>query len=117
VVTLTLPMPPRRTLPGERVDAVRGCAAIERGPLVYCVEQADQPAGALVDEVRIEDGPMTAVAEPGLLGGVTVVEAPGRVAGSAGAEAVTLRAIPYYAWANRDIGAMRVWIPRAQPLR
>ncbi|HWG14609.1 MAG TPA: beta-L-arabinofuranosidase domain-containing protein [Streptosporangiaceae bacterium] len=111
VVTLTLPMPPRLTRPDERIDAVRGCAAIERGPLVYCIEQADQDA--LVDEVRIEDGPMTAVAEPGLLGGVTVVEAPGRASGSPEAAAVTLRAVPYFSWANRDIGAMRVWIPRA----
>jgi hypothetical protein len=111
VVTVTLPMAPRLTRPDERIDAVRGCAAIERGPLVYCIEQADQ--GAPVDEVRIEDGPMTAVAEPGLLGGVTVVEAPGRASGSPEAAPVTLRAVPYFSWANRDIGAMRVWIPRA----
>jgi DUF1680 family protein len=111
VVTLTLPMTPRLTRPDDRIDAVRGCVAIERGPLVYCIEQADQDAP--VDEVRIEDGAMTAVAEPGLLGGVTVVEAPGRASGSPGAAAVTLRAIPYFSWANRDIGAMRVWIPQA----
>jgi DUF1680 family protein len=110
VVTLTLPMAPRLTPPNDRIDAVRGCAAIERGPLVYCIEQADQDAP--VDEVRIEDGPMTAVAEPGLLGGVTVVEAPGRASGAPGAAPVTLRAVPYFSWANRDIGAMRVWIPR-----
>jgi hypothetical protein len=109
-VTLTLPMPPRLTWPNERVDAIRGCVAIERGPLVYCIEQADQADSAVVDEVRITDGPLTAVPEPGLLGGVTVVEAPGRTAAG---DPVTLRAIPYYAWANRDIGAMRVWIPRA----
>jgi DUF1680 family protein len=41
------------------------------------------------------------------------VEAPGRVTTSADAEAVTLRAVPYFAWANRDLGAMRVWIPRS----
>jgi DUF1680 family protein len=115
VVTLTLPMPPRLTRPDERIDAVRGCLAIERGPLVYCLEQADQPDGALIDRVRIEDGPgrpaLTEVAEPGLLGGITVVEAPGRA--SAGGAAVTLRAVPYFTWANRDLGAMRVWIPQA----
>jgi DUF1680 family protein len=52
-----------------------------------------------------------AVTEPDLLGGITVVEAPGRA--SAGGEAVTLRAIPYFTWANREIGAMRIWIPQA----
>jgi uncharacterized protein len=111
VVTLTLPMPPRLTRPHERIDAVRGCVAIERGPLVYCLEQADQPPGASVDEVRIEDGPLTAAAAPDLLGGITVGNAPGRAA--AGGAPVTLRAIPYFTWANRDIGAMRVWIPHA----
>ena len=115
VVTLTLPMSPRLTRPDERIDAVRDCLAIERGPLVYCLEQTDQPSGALVDRVRIEDGPgrpaLRAVAEPDLLGGITVVEAPGRT--SAGGDPVTLRAVPYFTWANRDLGAMRVWIPRA----
>ena len=45
-VTLELPLEPRLTAPHPRVDAVRGCLAIERGPLVYCVEEADAPAGA-----------------------------------------------------------------------
>jgi uncharacterized protein len=115
VVTLTLPMAPRLTRPDERIDAVRGCVAIERGPLVYCLEQIDQPSGALVDQVRIDDGPLTAAHRPGLLGGITVVEAPGRVPTSG--EAVTLRAVPYFAWANRSLGAMRVWIPLAPWLR
>jgi DUF1680 family protein len=115
VVTLKLPMPPRLTRPDERIDAVRGCVAIERGPLVYCLEQVDQPPGALVDQVRIDDGPLTAAARPGLLGGITVVEAPGRVPASGAA--VTLRAVPYFMWANRGLGAMRVWIPLAWTLR
>ena len=49
-ISLRLDMTPRWTYPDPRVDAVRGCVAIERGPLVYCFEQADQPvpvAGAL----------------------------------------------------------------------
>ena len=54
------------------------------------------------------DAPITA---PTPLGGITVVNAPGRAA--AGGAPVTLRAIPYFTWANRDIGAMRVWIPHA----
>ena len=111
VVRLNLPMPPRLTRPDDRLDAVRGCVAVERGPLVYCLEQADQPPAALVDSLRIEDGPLTAVPQPDLLGGVTVVEAPGRIGASPDAAPVTLRAIPYFAWANRDLGAMRVWIP------
>ncbi len=107
-VLLDLPMPVRRTTAHERVDAVRGCVAVERGPLVYCLEQVDQPADVLVDDIRLTDGEETAAWNPDLLGGLTVV----RMAGG-------LTAIPYYAWANRDrghdgAGPMRVWIPLAR---
>jgi hypothetical protein len=127
VVTLHLPMTPRLTEADPRIDAVRDCVAIERGPLVYCLEQTDQPAGAAVDAARIEEGTMLSQNQPGLLGGITTVDAPGRVwRHPAGAtyppaagpdpgpgEPVTLRAVPYFTWANRGAGAMRVWIPRS----
>jgi hypothetical protein len=70
-------MEPRLTKGSHRVDAVRGCAAIERGPLVYCIEQADRIAGVLVDDVVLERGGMTCQERPDLLGGVTTVEVPG----------------------------------------
>jgi DUF1680 family protein len=127
VVTLNLPMTPRLTEADTRIDAVRDCVAIERGPLVYCLEQTDQPAGAAVDAARIEEGTMLSQNQPALLGGITTVDAPGRVSRRpAGAtyppaagpdpgpgEPVTLRAVPYFTWANRGAGAMRVWIPRS----
>ena len=50
-VRLELPMPPRLTVADDRVDAVRGCVAIERGPLVYCVEQIDQAAGVTIEDL------------------------------------------------------------------
>ncbi|MER5420503.1 glycoside hydrolase family 127 protein [Streptosporangium roseum] len=49
-IRLHLPMTPRWTYPDRRVDAVRGCAAVERGPLVYCAESVkDEPPLALVE--------------------------------------------------------------------
>jgi DUF1680 family protein len=113
-----------------RIDAVRGCVALERGPLVYAVEQVDQSEGVTVDDLHLVVGePPQASYEEGLLGGVTVLRAKGRVgtghrgggwpyaeAGDGGVsvgEEVEVVAIPYYAWANREIGAMRVWLPRA----
>ena len=48
---LTLPGRPRLTTADPRVDAARGCVAIERGPLVYCVESADHPGQRLDDLV------------------------------------------------------------------
>jgi DUF1680 family protein len=117
-VVLTLPMEPLLTLPHPRIDAVRGCAAIERGPLVYCIEQVDNPDVA-IDDVRLAPGgDLTGEHRADLLGGVTVVHATGRVhhADEAGRRDVPLTAIPYLAWANRGtdqgtVGPMRVWIP------
>ena len=119
-VTLELPLEPRLTAPHPRVDAVRGCLAIERGPLVYCVEEADAPAGAIVDDLRIDPAAeLRAVPQPDLLGGIVAVEAagahqpPDEIPPVDGA--VTLRAIPYSHWGNRGEGAMRVWIPQRTP--
>ncbi|MGZ0152257.1 glycoside hydrolase family 127 protein [Kribbella sp. WER1] len=99
-VVLELPVVARRTTPDERIDSVRGCIAIERGPLVYCFEQQD--ASVVLDSTAVVPGPLVEREEPGLLGGVTTVDVPGRDG--------TLTAIPYYAWANREVGPMTVWI-------
>jgi DUF1680 family protein len=128
-VELTLPMTSRFVEAGERIDAVRGCVALERGPLVYAVEQADLPDGVTVDDLRLDPAaPATAEYRPDLLGGVTVITARGRAgtqhidgwpyrpAGERGTPEgtdVAVVAVPYYAWANRGIGPMRVWLPRA----
>jgi len=133
-VVLDLPVTPRLTAADPRVDDARGCVAIERGPLVYALEQVDQEPGAVVDDVRIDPAaPLGEEERPDLLGGTVVVTATGTVqrrpdapAGSgpyrpAGTPApavgdpVTLRAIPYHLWANRGPQAMRVWIPVSGP--
>jgi hypothetical protein len=110
VVTLTMSIWPRPTFPPSRVDAVRGCVAIERGPLVYCLEPPDQWDGVQVDSVRINPYGMKSVDQPNLLGGVKVVKAAGYTATDDAS--IMIGATPYYAWANRGKGAMRVWIPR-----
>lgn len=111
-LTVDLDLSARLTGPDPRVDAVRGCVAIERGPLVHCLEGVDQRPGFPFDELTLPEGArLTARHEPDLLGGVTVVSADGLCRGAA--DAVRLTAVPYYAWANRQAGPMRVWIPRA----
>ena len=112
------------------------CAAPSRSSAdrcVYCLEQVDHPGGGLDDLVIDTSRPLTAKHRPDLLGGVTTVLASGyRRAVAAegwwpypsrpgdGTEGETrattsgpieLTAIPYYAWANRRDGSMRVWLP------
>jgi hypothetical protein len=128
VVELTFDMTPRLLFPHHRIDAVRGSAALRRGPLVYCFEQADQPEGVEVDDLAIApDAVPRAVPVDDLAGvGRTVlldIDAvavdqprdglPYSAESSATGTRVTARAIPYFQWDNRDGGAMRVWIPLA----
>jgi uncharacterized protein len=110
VVTLHLDLTPRWTYPDRRVDAIRGCVAIERGPLVYCFEQADQLGGARLEDLVIRPGGVLGERPVSLAGiGQTIeVTAEGQAADGA---PVTAIAIPYFQWDNRDGDAMRVWMP------
>ncbi|MFC5910024.1 glycoside hydrolase family 127 protein [Streptacidiphilus monticola] len=128
-VVLDLDLTPRLVAADPRVDAVRGCVAIERGPLVHCLEQADHPDGGLDDIVLDTSTPLTVKDRPDLLEGVVTVVAAGYrrtlpdtgwwpytpAVGATGSQdpgtPVELTAVPYYAWANRTTGSMRVWLP------
>jgi len=93
---------------------VRGCRAIERGPLVYAVEQVDLPDGPAIDDLRLStDDPSDLQTQwrPDLLDGCVVVS--GEV-GSTGSATATITAVPYALWANRGGGPMRVWLPLAE---
>jgi uncharacterized protein len=119
-VVLDLDLPVRVVEPDPRVDAVRGCVAVERGPIVYCLESADLPPGTELEDLRLDPSrePAT-VPRPDIGDAVVGVSLPvvgRRPAGSgppeAGGAGTSAGAIPYFAWANRGAGAMRVWIPR-----
>jgi DUF1680 family protein len=128
IVDLDLGMKPILVAPHPRVDATRGCLAIQRGPIVYCLEDRDQELNGRLLDVQIDkDRPLSTRWEGDLLDGVMVIDADGqfvdnetwsgrlyRPAASVVQTAALpahLVAIPYYAWANRGIGGMRVWIP------
>ncbi len=118
-IRLRLDMAPRWTYPDRRVDAVRGCAAVERGPLVYCFEQADQPVP--LEELAVSPGsPLTErqLTIEGIGRTVQVTAPAWRLpSGTLPAETeaaergVSAVAIPYFQWDNRGPGAMRVWMP------
>ena len=108
LVTFDLPMTVRRVVADERVADDRGKVALERGPLVYCVEGVDN-GGSVLDMV-VPDGASFRVEDrPGLLHGVTVLRA--AVSDGQGRPR-SLLAVPYYAWSHRGPGEMAVWLTR-----
>ncbi len=118
-VELELPMPVRRVVADARVEADRGRAALQRGPLVYCVESPDNPDVPVPDLVLPNDTFLAAEWRPDLLNGVVVLK--GRalrpVEGEEGSPELKeqdFTAIPYYAWANRGPAEMLVWLPVQQ---
>ncbi|MBP2330367.1 DUF1680 family protein [Kibdelosporangium banguiense] len=119
-VTLDLPMPARIVRPHPRIDAVRGCVAVTRGPLVYAVEQSDLPEDVVLEDVRIGPAaPITAGNLPdipvSLIVGGSIEQSTSDALYSGHAEShgepSELVAIPYFLWGNRKPGPMRVWIP------
>jgi hypothetical protein len=130
-ITLELAMTPGLIQSNPRVDATRGCLALQRGPLVYCLEAHDQAGDANLLDVALDaNGPLMAIWNPDLLGGLTIVEAGGyRLESRSWAndlyrpvnqspdremDEIRLVALPYYAWGNRGVDGMRVWIPKAE---
>jgi DUF1680 family protein len=120
-IELELPMPVRRVLSHEKVTAASGRVALERGPIVYCAEAADN-GGRVFNLVLPDDAKLEARRRPDLLGGVTVLT--GRVLGLYASEdgrSVLTReqefvAVPYHVWAHRGEGEMGVWLPRGVKL-
>ncbi|MCH7871779.1 MAG: glycoside hydrolase family 127 protein, partial [Planctomycetes bacterium] len=117
VIELNLPMPIRRVVSHDRVEANVGRMALERGPILYCIEAVDHD-GRVRDIALPDDAILTAERRDDLLGGVTVIRTEGRrkmrgkSENEAHVEPVNLTAIPYYAWNHRGYGEMRVWLPR-----
>ncbi len=125
-VEVTLGTPVRPLVTHPRVALTHARVALTRGPIVYCLEQVDHDAAAVAD-IRLSGGEQWAADHrPDLLGGVTTLTAGARAVHpddgplhrrlgdtSPVAREVTVTAVPYYAWANREPGEMRVFVPLA----
>jgi hypothetical protein len=114
-VRLSLPMPVRRVAANDAVAADRGRVALQRGPLVYCAEWPDNPAGRVRNLMLSDTEKLRTEFKPDLLRGVEVIEGRALSLTRDGKGGVTrteqpFTAIPYYAWANRGRGEMQVWI-------
>ncbi|WP_180538082.1 glycoside hydrolase family 127 protein [Nevskia soli] len=131
-VHITFDMTPRLTASNPLVRENAGRVAVERGPLVYCLEKPDQPIALSLFDESLELTPNTRFKEQrraDLLGGIVVLEHAGLAASKpleddplyrdlAAANhprerPVQLTFIPYYAWANRGQYEMEVWVPVA----
>ncbi|SDW15932.1 hypothetical protein SAMN05518855_1001466 [Paenibacillus sp. CF384] len=105
VIVLELDMPVEIVRARSEVEENRGRVALQRGPIVYCLEEVDN-ANLAFDDGSITDRDAIYVDhELELLGGITVLTVSSREAGG-----TPLRFIPYYAWDNREAGYMQVWI-------
>lgn len=117
IVKLNLPMEARRIVAKEEVKANLGRVALQRGPLVYCVEHVDNDGNAF-NLIIPDNAKLESQEQPDLLGGVVTLTAEVPVvkptADGMGIETVRERItlIPYYTWCNRGSGPMQVWIPR-----
>ena len=123
-IDLTFPMPVERITCHPHVTCNLGRVALQRGPLIYCIEQADHEADvwdiALPDDAKLVPHYLR-----DLLGGVVVIKAEAAAVPPTSnalykryapdeemaVSPVSLTAIPYFAWANREAGPMQVWIP------
>jgi len=117
VITLNMPMPVSRIEAKKEVKEDNNRVALQRGPLVYCFEHADNEGKAM--NIVIPDKlSFTTEYRPDLMSGVVVIEAVAPVATISpdGLSLITLNkkitAIPYFSWANRGEGQMQVWMPR-----
>ena len=132
VVELRLPIQPRVVTPDPRIDAVRACVAVERGPEVLCLESLDiasafgeEPAGSDAslgyldttsprqDSDGIVKALITQARDTSAEDGWPYAPESGRTPAPGSEQAAWVRLIPYHDWGNRGPSTMRVWIPVA----
>jgi DUF1680 family protein len=104
-IDLAFKMEVRKVISNEKVEVNANKMALERGPIVFCAEEIDNSAG-IPDIVLNKDGSFNFQYDPELLGGL------GTVTGMASSnnKNISFKAIPYYAWAHRQMGEMAVWL-------
>lgn len=125
VVELDLPMEPYLMAPNPNIEETRNQVAVKRGPLVYCLESIDLPKDTPLSDVVI---PQNIQFQPhykkDLLSGITILEGEAEVISKEDwtnqlykplspqkLQKTTIKMIPYFAWSNRGLADMTVWLP------
>ncbi len=136
VIRVQFNMRPQLLEANAQVIENNGRVAVQRGPLVYCLEQIDQPEGVALKDVALNLGakssaPFQEEFQKDLLGGILVLRHIGAAFGESAeqrhlyfqysseprkSKPVSLAFIPYYAWANRTATPMQVWTPLSQEI-
>jgi hypothetical protein len=115
VVEVNLPMEVRKVLANEKLTNDIGKVALQRGPIMYCAEWADNN-GRTSNIIIPAATSFSTEFKPGILNGIMTLKAEVPVVNIVNNENIstqkqTLTAIPYYSWANRGKGEMTVWFP------
>ena len=136
VVRVQFNMKPQLLEANAQVIENNGRVAVQRGPLVYCLEQVDQPEGVPLRDVALNLSPKSGAQfqeefRNDLLGGIILLRHAGAAYGESveqsrlyfpysseprKSQSVSLTFIPYYAWANRTATPMQVWTPVSQAI-
>ena len=110
-IELDFPMDIRRIVANDNAEDDRGKIALERGPIVFCLEGKDQADHKVFNKYILNSAPINAHYEANLLNGVMVLEGKAKEIQQDGEiKDVTFRAIPYSTWNNRGNEQMEVWI-------
>jgi DUF1680 family protein len=120
-VVLDLPMEILEVKANPKVIADTGRVALQHGPIVYCAEQIDQPFNGLSQIIIDGHSQLSYIPTPADPGGIRAIEGKTEVIitnenGKKTLAEESFRAIPYYAWANRAKGEMRVWFSDSNKL-
>jgi hypothetical protein len=111
VVNYSLPMNIHRVEANHKVTDDLGKVAIERGPIVYCLEGADN--GAELMKLALADtAKLSATFSPETLGGLVTISGEATATGGKENQTQKITAVPYFVWNNRGANEMKVWIPR-----
>ncbi|MDR1633702.1 MAG: glycoside hydrolase family 127 protein [Bifidobacteriaceae bacterium] len=118
---MDIDLAPRVIHPDPRIDAIRGCVAVERGPLVLCLESTDLPEGFSAEDLRVDvDETPVAVGDGARIAGWLLGQPEGHSwpylaqPEPPGLRPEQVRLIPYRRWGNRGPSTMRVWLPRPE---
>ncbi len=113
VVNYSLPMEILRVVTNERVVDNAGKIALERGPIVFCLEGIDNGPETMslliADSTRLQ-----AEFVPGELSGIVTIKGSAVLKNGQKTHVTPIKAIPYFAWNNRGANEMKVWVPETK---